>query len=108
MLIEGIRMYKYKHRQSELHSYIRDSQGNEEMIAKSIMCACFNCGKRFFSRDIHDWAICEGSNSKTAICPLCDTDSVIVDDGRGYIDKELLDEIKRYYKQQIEFTRVHK
>ena len=39
---------------------------------------------------------------KTAICPLCDADTVIPDDGRGYINKELLDEVNRFYKERIE------
>ncbi len=101
-------MKKYKHRLSELHDYIRQSKANEDNINASIMCACFTCRKKFFSSAITDWAIEEDSDRKTAICPLCDADTVIPDDGRGEINAQLLEEISSYYKERIEAQRIHK
>ena len=101
-------MTKYKHRQSEFYNIFRESKNNEEAIRSSVMCSCFSCGKKFFSSDIRDWAISEDGEKKTAICPLCDADTVIPDDGRGYINRELLEEANRFYKERIEPYRFHK
>lgn len=101
-------MTKYKHKQSEFYNIFRESKNNEEAVRSSVMCSCFSCGKKFFSYEIRDWAITEDGEEKTAICPLCDADTVIPDDGRGYINKELLDETREFYKERIEPGRTHK
>lgn len=101
-------MTKYKHKQNEFYYIFRESKYNEDIIRNSVMCSCFSCGKKFFSSDIRDWAIYEDGEKKTAICPLCDSDTVIPDDGRGDISRELLDEANRFYKERIEPGRFHK
>ena len=70
-------MTKYKHKQNEFYYIFRESKYNEDIIRNSVMCSCFSCGKKFFSSDIRDWAIYEDGEKKTAICPWCDSDTVI-------------------------------
>ncbi len=56
----------------------RESSCNEKAIRKSERCGCFHCLEIFDSGDIYEW-ITDISAAKTALCPYCDTDTVIPD-----------------------------
>lgn len=100
-------MEKKKYTNLELSRLYSDSIYNEEEIERTILCACFSCQKKFFSSEIRDWVVMDG-HKKTAICPFCDSDTVIPDDGRGDITIEKLKALKDYYEEWIVNRRIHK
>ena len=99
-------MNKKKYTDSEMRKLYEGSFCNEDEMQRYIMCACFSCGKKFLTSDICDWVI-EDDGKKTAICPYCDSDTVIPDDGRGDLSREKLAALKKYYDSWVVAKRIH-
>jgi len=55
-------------------------------------CGCYNCFKIFDKKEIKKWT----DNSKTALCPFCETDTVLPDTAYP-LKEELLKEINNYW-----------
>ena len=55
----------------------RYATGNEELVTRSSLCGCFNCGDIFPPEEIEDWA--DDKDGRTAICPHCFIDAVLPD-----------------------------
>ena len=89
-------MNKLKYTNSELikaHAY---SRKNREDLERSISCGCFCCERIFMKNDIEDWVL-EDDGQYTAVCPYCDTDSVIGDDSVYPLKKDFLHAMKEYW-----------
>ncbi|MBO7263225.1 MAG: hypothetical protein J6U93_01745 [Alistipes sp.] len=56
----------------------RSTFRNEKQIYASVQCGCFHCGKLFKPEDVINWCDNDGRGDRTALCPYCDIDSVIV------------------------------
>lgn len=69
---------------------------NEDLISRSSMCGCFNCGDIFPPEEIEDWI--EDKEGRTAICPHCSVDSVLPDSGPYHISPAFLKKMnKRWF-----------
>ena len=89
-------MMEKRYTNSELvkaHSYARK---NRDSMLRSISCGCFNCERIFMVNGIRDW-IKEEDGGYTAICPYCETDSVIGDDDVYPLKKDFLKQMKKYW-----------
>lgn len=66
------------------------SSNNRLEISSSSICGCFHCCKSFEAKKVTNW-IKERLGGETAMCPLCNIDSVI-GDASGYpvTDEEFL------------------
>lgn len=77
----------------EAHKYCTS---NYEALKRSEKCGCFHCGKVFDPCEIEGF-ITETDGSKTALCPHCGIDAVIVE-GNGYIlSEDFLEEMRKYW-----------
>ena len=63
---------------------------NSESIIKSENCGCFHCLEIFPASEITEFV--EDKNKNTAICPKCQTDSIICDHDIDF-DKEFLQQM---------------
>ncbi len=71
----------------------RGSIVNYNRIMKSLDCGCFYCFAHFLPNEAEYW---DDKTGKTAVCPRCNTDSVVGSDTR--VDDELLVALnKRYF-----------
>ena len=77
----------------EAHS---ETMWNEHKIAGSTLCGCFHCMEIYEPGDIYEW-ISDVGSEKTALCPYCDTDSVIPDASGFPVTKEFLKEMHEYW-----------
>lgn len=50
-------------------------KANRAVVERSTLCGCYCCLKHFRPDMIIEW----GTGEETAVCPFCDTDSVIGD-----------------------------
>ena len=50
--------------------------GNNSQLIENELCGCFYCLATYSPGEINEWII-EKDKRETAICPKCDTDSVI-------------------------------
>ena len=50
---------------------------NKILIEKSKYACCYFCRERFSVSEIHEWI----DNNQTALCPRCDMDTVLGDEG---------------------------
>ena len=67
---------------------------NRAEVEDSELCGCFYCLSTFHPSEIKEWT---DKNEDTAICPVCDIDSVI-GDASGYpITPEFLKELHDYW-----------
>lgn len=71
-----------------LHSQTRY---NSTKLSKKLIGSCCNCGSKVAVSEIVDW--CDSGN--TAICPICDVDSIIP----GNINLKIINEISLMYFQ---------
>ena len=55
---------------------IRLSFENKELIKPDELCGCYYCLSVFKGSNVHEFAV-ETSLKETAICPECNTDSVL-------------------------------
>jgi hypothetical protein len=62
----------------DINSY---SSKNRESLMKSSKCGCYFCGAMFHPSEITTWI----DNDQTAVCPHCNIDSVLAEEG-GAID----------------------
>jgi len=74
--------------ETELKSLHRLSFGNEERVKRGEIAGCFDCLKIFSTKRIKNWY--PDTPLKTAACPECDTDSVIVQDETVSVTDEML------------------
>lgn len=71
---------------------------NKKEILKSDLCCCFYCLKNFKSNEIAEWTDTDNSKDETALCPLCEIDSVIGDkSGFPVTDKIFLNDMYSFY-----------
>lgn len=73
-----------------LHKDLHDlSLRNKQLLTEKINCSCFYCLKNFNIDEVEEWV---HENEDTAMCPYCDTDSVI-----PKTDEKILKEMKNFY-----------
>jgi hypothetical protein len=69
------------------------SMKNKESVENSQKCGCYHCLATFSPQEITSWT----DQSKTAICPKCNTDSVLADSCGISLDENNLKQIKNYW-----------
>jgi hypothetical protein len=74
----------------EQNQAYKKSINHRQDIENSGICGCFYCLQTFPPSKIRHWT----DNEKTAICPLCNVDSVIGDKSGFVIDKKFLKAMK--------------
>jgi hypothetical protein len=85
-----------KYSEEELEYFHGLSFGNEQLKAEATDCGCFYCLEHFHVREITDWL--DSKLFKTACCPICAVDSVVMGTGELPVDDALLEELKvRYF-----------
>lgn len=66
----------------------RRSFNNARYAPISNDCGCFNCMEHFSPTEIVDWI--ENKNEKTALCPHCNLDTVIMETEHKHVEHDLL------------------
>lgn len=84
---------KFSHKSESIQKMHRLCTNNRELIGSHTRCGCFYCRRIYPGREIKIW-IDEG---KTALCPHCGIDSVIVDSEWGEINDETLKEMYEFW-----------
>jgi len=74
--------------QHELWIHHRRCVNNWQYVAESKECGCFYCLRHFDVGEITHWY--ESENEKTAVCPYCQIDSVIIEIEREHVEHDLL------------------
>jgi hypothetical protein len=69
------------------------SMKNRQNVKTSQICGCYQCLATFPSQEITQWT----DQNETAICPKCQTDSVLPDSCGISLDENNLKEIKKYW-----------
>lgn len=77
----------------ELEAIFKLSSFHREQILNSYKCGCFYCLEIFEYSKITKWA----DKNQTAICPLCNVDSILAFTTQADIDIDLLKRLKSYY-----------
>lgn len=67
---------------------------NRALIAGAKDCACFCCLAHFPLDEVEYW---EDSPDMTAVCPRCNTDSVLAEHMNEKVDDDLLRAMKAYW-----------
>lgn len=75
----------------ELMALWRESHWHRAAIESAPRVGCFRCERFYPSSEIASW--CDGG--QTAICPHCDVDAVVPDDGT--LSAAALDEMRAYW-----------
>lgn len=74
---------------------------HEKEILRSKICGCFNCLNMFPPTDITEWIEelkdCPRGSGKTAVCPICDIDTVLPDTIETRLTVELLRAMQNEY-----------
>jgi hypothetical protein len=73
----------------------RRSFNNGRYVNVSKDCGCFNCLEHFDPSEITDWI--EINNEKTALCPHCNRDTVIMETEHRFVEHDLLCLLKNAY-----------
>lgn len=71
------------------------SFNNGRYVNKSKDCGCFNCLEHFSPNKITNWI--ENSKEKTALCPYCNCDTVIMETVHSNVEHNLLCDLKYAY-----------
>jgi hypothetical protein len=80
----------------ELKLVHSQSLGNESLAAEANDCACYSCLEHFAAVQITSWT--DSPPNRTAMCPMCDMDSVIIETVATRVDDQLLKEMRiRYF-----------
>lgn len=83
-----------------LNACHKKCSSNKPEILASTYCACFCCEQIFEPQEINEWFF-ERDGSETAVCPRCDTDSVLSPDF-PIDDPQFLREMSAYYFENDE------
>ncbi len=70
------------------------SINNQRMLEKDTVCGCFYCLKIFDPKEITAWL---KDTSGTAVCPYCDTDSIIGAHTGSPITREFLEKMHQHW-----------
>lgn len=84
-----------KYSDSDLPALHRLSFCNRELLSKEHECACFFCLARMRVDEIAVWYE-ERDGKETAVCPKCDTDSIVPS---SVFDDDLLKRMQKKYFQ---------
>lgn len=76
----------------------RHSDGHESELKASEICGCFGCVSVFAPEDIEEWIEETNSDQNTALCPFCQTDSVIGSQAGYPITVEFLEKMRKYWR----------
>ena len=76
----------------DIHAH---SQSNKQELATVSKCGCFYCKKIFNPNEITSWL--KDKNGDTALCPYCNTDSVISESDQYTLNNDLLDKMNKFY-----------
>jgi Zn finger protein HypA/HybF involved in hydrogenase expression len=71
----------------------RHSIYNKRKLEKSTECACYHCLKVFKPDEVTSWI----DDGRTALCPYCNSDSVLGDASDYVLDKETLEKLNKYW-----------
>jgi len=61
----------------DVETFHEQSFKNRSVLESSERCGCFFCLESFYLRNVKEWV----DDGQTALCPNCDIDSVLPDDG---------------------------
>lgn len=82
----------------EIHS---ECGWHEKAIKSSQVCGCFSCLAIFLPSEIKKWieepSNCPRGAGKTAMCPVCDIDTVLPDSIEGGLSIQLLELMQKEY-----------
>ncbi|MCR4634328.1 MAG: hypothetical protein K5648_09410 [Erysipelotrichaceae bacterium] len=87
---------KEEYTQSDLfkiHTYIFD---NYKELQRSTLCGCYRCEKTFFPYEVKDFVLDE-DGGLSALCPYCESLSVISDASGYRISRTLLHKMKKQW-----------
>lgn len=69
-----------------------------ELAADGVVCGCFHCCKNFSFSQIDEWVDADASGEgQTAMCPMCEIDSVIGSCSGYPITCEFLREMRKVW-----------
>lgn len=69
---------------------------NWENVTRHAWCGCFRCGGRFRGEELADWME-EDNGARTALCPACGTDALVVGIERHPLSTVVLDALNRHW-----------
>lgn len=71
---------------------------NRTLLERADRCGCFCCGEIYAPSQIEEWVPeVEDGPCVTAVCPICNVDSVIPDTQQYPVDKPLLSKMRRVW-----------
>lgn len=70
MGVGGLRMIN-------VDTFHKSSFKNRSILESSERCGCFFCFESFYLKEVEEWT----DDGQTALCPKCDIDAVLPDDG---------------------------
>ena len=84
---------------NNLITAVKSAFENKNELLTANKCGCYYCLKIFDPKEIHNYTYEDRKTkeSKTALCPYCNTDTVIPENDICTITTELLQEIKNYW-----------
>lgn len=93
LIYNAIRKRRYTFTEVDLFTKMYTiSLNNKELVKTSEKCYCFHCLKEFPSEDVLVFR-----DDKSALCPYCETKSLIPDNAEVEITKENLEKAKKYW-----------
>lgn len=75
----------------ELYAHHKRSFDNWRYAHIGKSCGCFSCLRHFDVSEIMEWV--DTRDTKTAFCPYCHIDSIIIETENDYVEHELLREM---------------
>jgi hypothetical protein len=80
---------------TELHAVHKLCIANKQQLMAAQRAGCFYCLKIFEPSEINYWV--DDKPSQSAVCPHCDVDAVLADDGSFAFTPELLKALNHQY-----------